>query len=88
MQTITQSAQVKLTLSPQLRMIAQNKADVFGMPLSSYIKHLILVDVKDSEIPVYRMSEKTEKKGLKALKAHRARKTILVEDIDKFFDSL
>ena len=87
--TITaQSVQVKLTLPTQLQQFVKSKADKFGMTLSGYIKYLVLDDVRDVDIPTFKMSKKTEENGLKALEEYRLGKTHEMHDVDEFFDSL
>ena len=82
--TSTPSVQVKLTLPAQLQEFAQSKANKFGMTLSSYIKHLVLNDVKDMDFPMFAMSKKTEKIALQALEEHRQGKTTKIANIDDF----
>lgn len=86
--TATPSVQIKVTLPEKLQELVQSKADQYGLTISTYIKHLVLNDVKDMDMPVFPMSEKTEETGLKALKEYKEGKTIAVEDVDKFFDNL
>ena len=83
-----QTTQIKVTLSEELYMHLKSKAEKFGLGLAPYIRHLVINDVKDMDIPVFRMSAKTEEKGLQALKEHEEGKTIEVADIDKYFDNL
>lgn len=82
------SVQVKVTLPAQLQEFAQSKADKFGMTLSSYIKHLVLDDVKDMDFPTFTMSKKTEEIALQALEDHRQGKTTEITDIDDFLNNL
>lgn len=72
---ITSSVQLKVTLPLRLYDYVQAGAQKFGLTLSSYIKHLILDDVKKMDLPTFPMSPKTEAIGLKALKDHRLGKT-------------
>ncbi len=83
-----QSTQVKVTLPNELYLHLKSKAEKLGLTLASYIKNLVIDDVKDINIPVFQMSEKTEKIALKALKDHEKGKTHLITDIDKYLDSL
>ncbi|PIR62058.1 MAG: hypothetical protein COY81_04500 [Candidatus Pacebacteria bacterium CG_4_10_14_0_8_um_filter_43_12] len=87
MQALT-SVQVKVTLPAQLQQFAQSKADKFGMTLSSYIKHLVLDDVRDMDMPIFTISAKTEKIALQALEDHKQGKTIEIKDIDDFLAKL
>ena len=83
-----QATQVKVTLPDELYLHLKSKADKFGLNLASYIRHLVINDVKDIEIPVFKMSEKTEKRGLQALEEHEEGKTTKIDDINKYFDGL
>lgn len=40
--------------------LLQTKADSFGVPVTQYIKHLILKDVEDQAYPTFRMTKQTE----------------------------
>lgn len=82
------STQVKITLPNELYLHLKSKAEKFGLGMATYIRHLVINDVKDVDIPVFKMSEKTEKRGLQALKEHAEGKTTKVDNIDKYFDSL
>lgn len=83
-----QATQVKITLPEELYLHLRSKAEKFGLNLASYVRHLIINDVKDIDIPVFKMSTKTEKKGLQALKDYEKGKTTAVDNTDEFFDSL
>ena len=84
----TDVTQIKVTLPDPLMDFLASKAGKFGVTVSSYVKNLIINDVKDMDFPVYRMSEKTEAIGLQALEDYRAGKTIEIKDIDEYFDNL
>jgi len=83
---------VQLTLTNQEAALLESFGSQFGYNLSKTIRYFIS---KASEnilqqgfIPTYEMSAKTEKKGLQAVKEHRAGKTIKVSNATSFFDSL
>lgn len=78
--------QVKVSLPGPLYDYASSKAGKFGITLSSYIKNLILNDVKDMEYPIYQASRKTEASYQKALQERD--QAAEVKDIDAFFDAL
>lgn len=82
------ATQIKITLPEELYLHLKSKAEKFGLNMASYVRHLVINDVKDVDIPVFRMSEKTEKRGLQALKEHENGMTTEIKDIDKYFDSL
>ncbi len=83
---ITQQAQIKINLPLPLKDFLESKANKFGMPLAGYIKHLMLKEVEDMDYPVFEASDRTIRKAKQALK--NKDKAILVEDVDKFFESL
>jgi antitoxin component of RelBE/YafQ-DinJ toxin-antitoxin module len=85
---ISPSIQIKITLPLQLQEFVQSKADKFGLSVATYIRHLVLDDVKDMDMPVFKMSEKTEKNVLKALKEHTQGKTHQIDDIEEFVADL
>lgn len=83
---ITEQTQIKINLPVTLREFLESKASKFGLPLATYIKHLILKDVEDMEYPVFEASDRTIKKAEKALK--NKDKSVVIDDIDKFFKKL
>lgn len=83
---ITPQAQIKINLPLPLKEFAESKAMKYGIPLAGYIKHLILSDVKDSEYPVYEMSERSKRKLKKALEERDA--AVEVKDVTEFFKNL
>ena len=58
---ITPQTQIKLNLSVTLRDFLESKARRFGIPMSDYLKHLILRDIEGEEYPVFEPSEATIK---------------------------
>jgi len=83
-----QTTQIKVTLPDELYFYLKSKAEKFGLNLAAYVRHLVLNDVKDMSIPVFRMSEGTEKRGLRALKEHEKGKTTKIKDVEKYLDDL
>lgn len=86
--TYSLATQIKVTLPQNLYLHLKSKAEKFDLGLATYIKHLVINDVKDIDIPVFKMSEEREKIALKALQDHKAGKTTEIKDIDQYFDSL
>ncbi|MEP7166464.1 MAG: hypothetical protein ABI758_00620 [Candidatus Woesebacteria bacterium] len=84
------SAQIKITLPEKLQELVQSRADQYGLSISTYIKHLVLVDVKDIDMPVFKMSEKTEKVLDQALEDYSQGKThqIKHDEVDEFLNDL
>ena len=84
----SQAVQIKLTLSDELYGYVKSKAEKFGLSLAAYVRHLVINDVKDVDIPEFKMSAKRERLGLKALEDYRKGKTRAIENWDEYFDSL
>ena len=84
---LTQQTQIKLTLPLQLKEYLESRAARFGLPISGYVKHLIVKDVEDMDFPVYQASTRTEKAYEKAIKGKNT--SIKVKgNINTFLDSL
>lgn len=83
---ITQQTQIKINLPVALKEFVQSKAQRFGIPLATYLKHLILKDVEEMQYPVYPASKRTERLARKALKEKD--KAVKIENIDEFFKNL
>lgn len=86
--SVTQSTQIKVTLPEQLYGFVRSKADKFGLTISSYVKNLIIDDVKDVDIPTFKMSAKREKIVLKAFEDYKKGKTRGIEDLEEYLDNL
>ena len=82
----TQTVQVKLTLPTQLSDFIKSRSRKFGLPLTAYIKHLIIEDVADMDVPEFQASEQVEKSYKQAIENEN--KAVKVKDIDKFFEQL
>ena len=76
----TDVTQIKVTIPNALLEYLASKAGKFGLTLSAYVKHLIVNDVKDMDLPIYKMSDATEKRGLEAIEEYRAGKTKEIND--------
>lgn len=83
-----QATQIKVTLPEELYFHLKSKADKFGLNLASYVRHLVINDVKDSDIPVFKMSQKTEDVALKALDDYTHGKTNRMDTIDSYLESI
>lgn len=71
----TQATQVKVTLPNKLYLHLRSKAEKLDLNTAAYIRHLVINDVQDIDIPVFKMSEKREKIALKALEDYKNDKT-------------
>jgi len=59
--------QLKINLTTQLQELLESKAGKFGVPLTQYVKHVLMKDVEDAEYPIFKASEETEKAAREAL---------------------
>lgn len=84
----TPVSQIKITIPEQLYAYLKSKADKFGLTLSAYVKNLIIDDVKDMDMPIFKMSKKREKIALRALDDYRKGKTKKIDNIDEYLNSL
>jgi predicted DNA-binding protein len=82
------STQLKVTLPLPLYDYILAKTQRFGLTISAYLKHLILEDIKDMEIPEFMMSRPTEEVALNALREFKAGKTKTIRSVNKFMKSL
>jgi predicted DNA-binding protein len=82
------STQLKVTIPDELYSYLKSKAAKFGLTTSSYLKNLIIDDVKDLDFPTFPMSAKTEQVALKALEEHKQGKTHQIHDVDEFLNGL
>ena len=68
--------QLKVYLTPQLQALLKSKAGKLGVPLTQYVKHVLMKDVEHEEYPIFTASEATEKAAKQAL-----------EELDKAVDA-
>ena len=82
----SQTVQLRVTLPVELQSYLKVKAGKFGLNMSSYIKNLIINDVKDMDYTVMKASDRTEKAYEEALAKKRQAKKI--DDLEDFFKKL
>lgn len=58
---------LKINLTSELQELLKSKASKFGIPLTQYVKHVLIKDVENVEFPVFKASEETEKAAREAL---------------------
>ncbi len=63
----TQQVQLKISLSEQLNQLLSTRAADVGVPVTQFVKHLIIKDVENISYPVKSISERTEKLARAAL---------------------
>lgn len=86
---VTEQTQIKITLPLALKEFLQSKASKLGLPIASYVRHLIVRDVEDMGYPEFELSERSEKALQKALKEKDKAITFKnVEELDKYLKSL
>jgi len=68
--------QLKINLTPELQDLLESKAGKFGVPLTQYVKHVLMKDVEDEDYPVFKASAETEQAAKLAL-----------EDLDQAVDA-
>lgn len=85
MSTGVSQIQLKVSLSEQLNELLQSKAARFGVPVTQFVKHLIMKEVED-EIPTFAASDWLENKTKKAIM--QIDKAVEVKDIHQFFKNL
>ena len=59
--------QLKINLTPQLQDLLESKASKFGVPLTQYVKHVLMKDVESEDYPVFKASAETEQAAKLAL---------------------
>lgn len=84
----TTQIQLKVSLSQQLNDLLQSKAARLGVPVTQFVKHLIIKEVENEGILTFQMSERTEQTLKDAKKDYQAGKAVKVNDISGFFKKL
>lgn len=82
----TLQVQLKVSLSEQLRDLLESKAARLGVPITQFVKHLIIKEVEDEEYPTFQMSKRAEKRLKEAVK--HIDKAVVVDDIHEYFKKL
>ena len=82
----TSQVQLKISLSEQLSELLQSKAARLGVPVTQFVKHIIIKEIEEESYPTFTASDRVEKKAKKALK--EIDKSVVVDDIDRFFKEL
>lgn len=83
-----QTTQIRVTLPIQLQSYLQAKAGRFGLSLSTYVKNLIIDDVKRVENPPYKLSEQSLIDYKTAKQAETEGELVDASDMDKFLNDL
>lgn len=72
--------QIKISISDQLSIILKSKADRLGLPITQFVKYLIIKDIENEQIPVFAPSDRTINKTVKAIE--EIDKAITLDNID------
>jgi hypothetical protein len=78
--------QLKVTLSKQLHSLLQKRAQTIGLTMSSYVKNLIVDDIKDLALEKQQVSKQVEEAYQDALK--NKKKAIKVANLEEALDNL
>lgn len=67
MNTPTPQVQLKISLSEQLNNLLSSRAARLGVPVTQFVKHLIVKEVAEEEYPTFEMSKRSEQNLKKAI---------------------
>lgn len=67
MNTQNAQIQIKVSLSEQLNNLLERRADNVGVPVTQYVKYLILKEIESAQYPIFRASKQVEDNTTKAL---------------------
>ena len=84
----TTQVQLKISLSEQLNDLLQSKAARLGVPVTQFVKHLIMKEVETEKFPTFHMSERTEQKVKEAIRDYDEGKAVIVDDLSEFLKNL
>ncbi|MEK7534515.1 MAG: hypothetical protein AAB600_04215 [Patescibacteria group bacterium] len=82
----TLQVQLKISLSEQLKDLLESKAARLGVPITQFVKHLIIKEVEDEEYPTFQMSKRSEKRLKEAMK--QIDHAVKVDDVREYFRKL
>ncbi|MBU1129751.1 hypothetical protein KKE45_00325, partial [Patescibacteria group bacterium] len=84
---LTQQTQIKINLPVKLKTKVKAKADEFGLTMASYVKYLLINDIKIlHNFPTYQASDRLEKITKGALE--NMDRFVKVNDIEEFLSNL
>jgi len=84
----TSQVQIRVSVSAQLGELLKAKAERLGLPITQFVKHLIVKEVEEEQYPTYEMSEATEKAVEKAMEDYKNGKSIRVDDMSEYLKNL
>jgi len=83
---ITPQTQIKVNLPVALWEFLASKAAKYDLPVSGYVRHLVIKDVSDMDYPTFPASDRTIR--LANLAMRQKSKAIVVDDVEKYFKKL
>ncbi len=84
----TQSVQLRVTLPVPLLDRLKAKAQELGLSAAAYVRHMVIDEVRDEDLPSHKLSNKSEEVLLKALEERDSGDYKVIEDISEFVNSL
>ncbi len=82
----TPQVQLKISLSEQLNDLLTSKADQLGLPVTQFVKYLIVKEVEDQKYPTFQMSARTEERAKEAIQ--QIDQATDGDNLDEFFKNL
>jgi hypothetical protein len=82
------STQLKLTLPTEIMQFFQSKAKKHGIPVASYVRHILIKEIEKHDMPTFKASKWTENKHQQMLQDEKNGKLIPVEKLSEFLESL
>lgn len=78
--------QLKVSLSEQSNTLLKARADQLGLPVTQFVKHIIIKEIEESMYPVFTASKKIQEQAKKSL--NEMEKSEEVVDIADYFNKL
>ncbi|MBI5151549.1 MAG: hypothetical protein HZA34_03155 [Candidatus Pacebacteria bacterium] len=82
------SSQLKVAIPPLLLSLLTQKAHMFGMKPTQYIRHLVVSDLKQERIPIFQASSQTEKQYQKSLVSEKNNQYVTGFSVKKVLDRI
>ncbi|MBP6989197.1 hypothetical protein KBB48_00295 [Candidatus Shapirobacteria bacterium] len=83
---ITKMAQIKLSLPMNIKKFAKSKANKYGLTLAGYIRYLLISEMRVKQYPKYELTARSKRNLEEAMKNFD--KSVVIDNVDKFFDKL
>ena len=83
---ITKKIKIKVNFPVALWEFLASKAAKYDLPISGYVRHLVIKDVSDMDYPTFPASDRTIRLANFAMR--QKSKAIVVDDVGKYFKKL